>query len=502
MVSIQHLSCSATLQRLNTSGSVSGQDEIKTASVYLCRNEFGIMIINVADQKTDRKVNIPVTNPDELRIFQRFINDGKVSIQVGKAGFMILLKNAPVDQLKTLMKALVCKAKVKGKIPSQSERLFSVKSHSLVDISPLMMNDIKNGSYISPNSRVVRQAKLPLQTPSARVNDRKQSLKRSIYTPETKENSSNPKMSKYSSTGCLETPSTKKMIRSTSERQLVSRACVPASKVNLYTLGDEQQRVLSAVKSGINIFLTGCAGTGKSFLLKRIIGMLSPEDTFVTASTGVAASQIGGITLHSFAGIGSGNGDFTKELTMAQRPGVVTQWRRCKHLIIDEISMVDASFFTKLDRIAQVIRQNDRPFGGMQVICSGDFLQLPPVGDTTKSNDETSSTTTIALPNRFAFQSPAWDTCFNDASRNVMLLRTVYRQNDNDFIKLLRLIRLGKCNDAVVSALKKTQSNQLVANNSINNGISATKLCTHNADAEFINGKQLDALPGDAKIFK
>lgn len=127
--------------------------------------------------------------------------------------------------------------------------------------------------------------------------------------------------------------------------------------------------------SGQNVFFTGSAGTGKSYLLRRTLGMdtcqplsvsrgarlhtattagsLAPEHTFVTASTGIAASHISGMTLHSFAGIGSGKADLSQCVSLASRTTVAAQWKRCRHLIIDEISMVSGELFAKLEAVAR-----------------------------------------------------------------------------------------------------------------------------------------------------
>ena len=95
----------------------------------------------------------------------------------------------------------------------------------------------------------------------------------------------------------------------------------------------------------INDLSSGSAGTGKSFLLKKVVGALPPDATAVTASTGVAASHLSGTTLHSFAGIGSGEGTLEHCIERASRKTVAHNWRKCRHLIIDEISMVDGKFF-------------------------------------------------------------------------------------------------------------------------------------------------------------
>jgi ATP-dependent DNA helicase PIF1 len=110
---------------------------------------------------------------------------------------------------------------------------------------------------------------------------------------------------------------------------------------------------------------------------------------------GVAACHIGGITLHQFAGIGVGDATLERSIDLASRPGSATVWRKCKHLIIDEISMVDGAYFEKIETVARKVRRNDRPFGGIQLILCGDFFQLPPVG---KSNN----------PVKFCFQTKAW----------------------------------------------------------------------------------------------
>lgn len=100
-----------------------------------------------------------------------------------------------------------------------------------------------------------------------------------------------------------------------------------------------------ACLSGRSVFFTGAAGSGKSYLLRRIISSFPPDNLVVTASTGVAACLIGGVTLHSFASVGAGDKSLKVSVEMARRPASATAWRKCKKLIIDEISMVDAQFF-------------------------------------------------------------------------------------------------------------------------------------------------------------
>ncbi|NWT97294.1 PIF1 helicase, partial [Urocynchramus pylzowi] len=245
-------------------------------------------------------------------------------------------------------------------------------------------------------------------------------------------------------------------------------------------LSAEQEAVLGAVRSGKSIFFTGSAGTGKSFLLKRIVGSLPPNITYATASTGVAACHIGGTTLHAFAGIGSGKAPLEQCIQLAERPGVRQHWLACQHLIIDEISMVDGKFFDKLEAVARAVRKRDEPFGGIQLIICGDFLQLPPV---CKANEET----------KFCFQAKSWRKCIHIN----MELTEVRRQTDKTFVSLLSAIRLGRCTEEVTRQLMQT-----AAHKSERDGILATRLCTHKDDVEITNERRLQQLPGEVHVFE
>ncbi|XP_038000330.1 ATP-dependent DNA helicase PIF1 isoform X2 [Motacilla alba alba] len=245
-------------------------------------------------------------------------------------------------------------------------------------------------------------------------------------------------------------------------------------------LSAEQEAVLGAVRSGKSIFFTGSAGTGKSFLLKRIVGSLPPNTTYATASTGVAACHIGGTTLHAFAGIGSGKAPLEQCIQLAERPGVRQHWLACQHLIIDEISMVDGKFFDKLEAVARAVRKRDEPFGGIQLIICGDFLQLPPV---CKTNEET----------KFCFQAKSWRKCIHIN----MELTEVRRQTDKAFVSILSAIRLGRCTEEVTRQLMQT-----AAHKSERDGILATRLCTHKDDVEITNERRLQQLPGEVHLFE
>lgn len=161
-------------------------------------------------------------------------------------------------------------------------------------------------------------------------------------------------------------------------------------------------------------------GTGKSVLLRQIIAGLQtkykhePDRVAVTASTGLAACNIGGVTLHSFSGIGLGK-EPAKDLIkkIKKNAKARSRWMRTKVLIIDEISMVDGDLFDKLEEVARVIRNTGKPFGGIQLIITGDFFQLPPVPDNGR----------LA---RFAFEAATWAT----AIQYTIGLTQVFRQKD------------------------------------------------------------------------
>lgn len=199
----------------------------------------------------------------------------------------------------------------------------------------------------------------------------------------------------------------------------------PKSKANAsaISLSSEQQQVIDLViKNKQSVFFTGPAGTGKSVLMRAIIQELKrkwvrdPERLSVTASTGLAACNIGGMTLHSFAGIGLGKEDVPTLVRKIRRnPKAKNRWLRTNTLIIDEVSMVDGDLFDKLAQIARTIRNNGRPWGGIQLIITGDFFQLPPVPDGGGKKDI-----------KFAFEAATWNTSID----HTIGLTQVFRQKD------------------------------------------------------------------------
>lgn len=188
-------------------------------------------------------------------------------------------------------------------------------------------------------------------------------------------------------------------------------------------LSSEQQKVLRlVVEQGKSVFFTGSAGTGKSVLLREIIRSLKrkyprPEGVAITASTGMAACNIGGTTIHSFAGIGLGKEPVDQLVNKIKKnPKSRSRWQRVHVLVIDEVSMVDGELFDKLAGIAESLRGKagaSKPFGGIQLIVTGDFFQLPPVAKGSSAS-------------KFAFEAKEWKNCVN----HTVNLTQVFRQKE------------------------------------------------------------------------
>jgi len=185
-----------------------------------------------------------------------------------------------------------------------------------------------------------------------------------------------------------------------------------------------QQNAFESFVKGENIFISGQAGTGKSFIINEMDKWAKGNKKKInnTALTGCAALLLNNATtIHSWAGIGIGNGDVLKHEKNIKKYNKLDNWLT-DILIIDEISMMSQPIFELLDAIGKKIRKNNKPFGGIQLVCCGDFFQLPPIEES------------------FCFESPLWNISFN---KKIMFTHN-YRQKDNDFQMLLNEVREGK----------------------------------------------------------
>ncbi len=235
------------------------------------------------------------------------------------------------------------------------------------------------------------------------------------------------------------------------------------------TLSPEQECVLTDVGSGRNVLVTGSAGTGKSTILREAAVRFG-KDLPICASTGIAAVNVGGMTIHSWAGLGLAKDSaetIAKNLEECRRPAY-KRIKKAKLIAIDEVSMIHGDLFELIDEVFRRIRGNEQPFGGVQLVLFGDFLQLPPV-----SKDQEM---------RFAFQSEVW----NRANIKVHVLKKVFRQADQVFSDALNQIRIGNLTPEIRQLLK---SRYQVADNMP--GIEPVTVYTHNADVDVLNARKL-----------
>lgn len=262
----------------------------------------------------------------------------------------------------------------------------------------------------------------------------------------------------------------------------------------LFTIAMQQSDALLLLKSGFSVFLTGQAGSGKTYVLNQYIAYLRTNHIAVaiTASTGIAATHMNGMTIHSWAGIGIKDALSDRDFAMlGMRDGFAQKIKDTKVLIIDEISMLHARQLDLVDEVLRHFSENDSPFGGKQVVFAGDFFQLPPIGKAQESTKE-----------KFAFMSKAWirlATTLLDHSplMKVCYLTEQHRQIANDdalsLNDILNQIRKQDISPLAIDALLQTKQQDI--------GDGPTKLYTHNANVELINQSELDKLKGKAVKF-
>jgi ATP-dependent exoDNAse (exonuclease V) alpha subunit len=248
-----------------------------------------------------------------------------------------------------------------------------------------------------------------------------------------------------------------------------------------------QSTALSILKTGENVFLTGAPGAGKTYLLNQYIEYLHAHEVnvAVTAYTGIAASHINGRTLHSWAG-----------LTRGPAPDEKQERERVRHnkylsdtiqlaqvLIIDEVSMLHPAEFDRVDLICRIARNSAEPFGGLQLICCGDFFQIPPV------NGEYE---------KFVIDSSAWKT----AGMRVCYLHEQHRQGDAQLLGILAAIRSGMVDRAgnvgrnVIALLESRIGKSSGAT------IGIARLYTHRENVDEINANELRKLPEQEMIYE
>jgi len=259
-------------------------------------------------------------------------------------------------------------------------------------------------------------------------------------------------------------------------------------------LSADQQYAFKKFKSGENIFITGPGGTGKTRLIKYFVDYMESRSIKyqVCAMTGCAALLLGcnARTLHSWSGIKLARGNFEVILSAVLRNiKAVNAWKSVKVLIVDEVSMMSKKIFELIDRLARIIKKDSgRPFGGIQIVFTGDFFQLPPVGDDAKDPDTA----------KFAFESDKWFDVF--PLKNNIQLTTIFRQTDPDYIKILLEIRRGEISEESIEILKNYVKRDY--NKDEHNGAMPTKLFPVKSKVEFVNNAMFSKLESDEIIFK
>jgi tRNA A37 threonylcarbamoyladenosine biosynthesis protein TsaE len=242
-----------------------------------------------------------------------------------------------------------------------------------------------------------------------------------------------------------------------------------------------QALALNILKSGQNVFLTGSAGAGKTHVLNQYIKYLKARKVpvAVTASTGIAATHMNGMTIHSWSGIGIKN-NITRSglLLLETKKYLKKNLDKVKVLIIDEISMLHKNQLELVNIVLKHFKNSAEAFGGIQVVLSGDFFQLPPIGN--------------ELPKeKFAFMAPAWV----EAGFTICYLTVQYRQSDNELNQILNEIRRGNLSEYSRKRLTDAQDTTLEKD------WNPTKLYTHNVDVDHINSVHLAELEGRSKRF-
>ena len=268
-----------------------------------------------------------------------------------------------------------------------------------------------------------------------------------------------------------------------------------------------QAEALDILKMGRNVFITGPAGSGKTYVINKYIDYLKEHGVplGITASTGIAATHMGGVTIHSWSGMGIKNDLSDHDLeSLAQNSQKARRIKEAQVLIIDEVSMLHHFRLDTLNTITQYIRKNREPFGGLQIVLCGDFFQLPPVSKYGEPDTH------------FIYRSEAW----RDGKFTVCYLSQNYRQSDDVSLSILNEIRAGevseKSRELLKSRQKKVQSSKLKVKSeehtedseeTIDIGVSEvliepTRLYTHNIDVDEVNQRELEKVAGHTYAYE
>jgi len=257
-----------------------------------------------------------------------------------------------------------------------------------------------------------------------------------------------------------------------------------------------QAEALTILKTGANVFLTGEPGAGKTHTINEYVRYLREHemDVAITASTGIAATHIGGMTIHSWSGIGIRRflDPYTLD-TIASNEYVSKRVRRAKILIIDEISMLSPETLEMVNAVCREVKGVDEPFGGLQVVFVGDFFQLPPVQSSVREPVPENLYSDIDPEPRaqFAYDSAAW----KSATPVVCYLTEQHRQDDGELLSVLSAIRRNEFEQEHFECISlRTVTTE-------NAPADVPRLFSHNADVDKINTSRLASISSEERFY-
>ncbi|MCX6812788.1 MAG: PIF1 family DEAD/DEAH box helicase, partial [Candidatus Berkelbacteria bacterium] len=254
-----------------------------------------------------------------------------------------------------------------------------------------------------------------------------------------------------------------------------------------------QETALKILKTGVNVFLTGEPGSGKTYTINRHVQYLRSHgiEPAITASTGIAATHIGGMTIHSWSGIGIKDRLSKAELRkITDNDYVVKRVESAKVLIIDEISMLPPGNLQMVDAVCRAVKNNSKPFGGIQVVLVGDFFQLPPV--VKNYSDNSDQNLFDDKHPRFAYDSEVWQ----QSEFIVCYLTEQYRQDDANLVSVLKKIRKNNFDDLALEIIgaRKIGVEKIP--------LKIPKLFSHNFDVDEKNNQMLARISNKSKSFQ
>jgi len=279
--------------------------------------------------------------------------------------------------------------------------------------------------------------------------------------------------------------SDKSLIFEPIQKELLDTLPLPAN----IDFSEEQIKSIAVTDSGSNVFITGPGGTGKSLLIKYLIERYSTfKKLMVCALTGVAAELLdcNAKTIHAWSSIIHQNNDINSIYNILKRnKSSISAWKNIDILIVDEVSMMSKKYFELLDGVGKKIRNNDKPFGGIQLIFLGDFYQLPPVGD---SSSDTG---------KFCFESVLWQKTFPQ----VVVLTKIFRQKDKLFTKILQQVRKGGISKNSYEILNARVINKINKNMEIPI-ISPTKHLVNHTNSRNMNKLNSEEITYTSRVVK